>query len=130
LTAGTGSANDMRYSGITVEGVISENEIRYLTILRDDISKNIVFYQSKSYFDSLEDSLIDLQKQLSSRINITCCQSCKYGNFCIFGNKENEIFCLIDFPPPKDKMDLAEIFSIVSRAYHSFNGGMAKFILL
>jgi len=37
LTAGTGSANDMRYSGILVDGVISENEIRYLTILRDDI---------------------------------------------------------------------------------------------
>ena len=37
LTAGTGTANDMRYSGITVDGVISENEIRYLTILRDDI---------------------------------------------------------------------------------------------
>ena len=38
LTAGTGSANDMRYSGITVDGVISENEIRYLMILRDDIN--------------------------------------------------------------------------------------------
>ena len=37
LTAGTGSANDMQYNGITVDGVISENEIRYLTILRDDI---------------------------------------------------------------------------------------------
>lgn len=37
LTEGTGTANDIQYSGITADGVISYNEIRYLTILRDDI---------------------------------------------------------------------------------------------
>jgi len=37
LTAGTGTANGMAYSGITGDNVISENEVRYLTILRDDI---------------------------------------------------------------------------------------------
>lgn len=37
LTDGTGTANDIQYSGITADGTISDNEIRYLTILRDDI---------------------------------------------------------------------------------------------
>lgn len=37
LTDGTGTANDIQYSGITADGVISHNEIQYLTILRDDI---------------------------------------------------------------------------------------------
>jgi len=31
-------ANDMPYNGILVDDVISETEIRYLEILRDDIS--------------------------------------------------------------------------------------------
>ena len=38
LTFGTGVANDMLYNGILVDDVISETEIRYLEILRDDIS--------------------------------------------------------------------------------------------
>ncbi len=37
LTDGTGIANGIQYNGITADGVISYNEIRYLTILRDDI---------------------------------------------------------------------------------------------
>ena len=38
LTGGTGTANDTPYTGILVDDVISETEIRYLEILRDDIS--------------------------------------------------------------------------------------------
>jgi len=38
LTAGTGTANGMAYSGITMDNAISENKVRYLTILRDDIN--------------------------------------------------------------------------------------------
>ena len=75
------------------------------------INKNIVDYISKNYFDTMEEAIIDLQKQLPNNIKITSCQSCKYGNYCIFGNNANEIFCLIDFPPPKDKLDLADIFN-------------------
>jgi len=37
LTDGRGEANDMPYNGLTVDGVISKDEIRYLTILKDDI---------------------------------------------------------------------------------------------
>ncbi len=37
LTDETGTANDIQYRGITADSVISYNEIRYLTILRDDI---------------------------------------------------------------------------------------------
>ena len=37
LTDGTGGFNNMQYSGILFDGKISEKEIRYLEILRDDI---------------------------------------------------------------------------------------------
>ena len=37
LTSGTGTANDMPYSGISADGFISDDEVRYLTILRDDV---------------------------------------------------------------------------------------------
>ena len=39
LTAGTGTANGMPYSGITADGVISGNEIRYLVNLKNDIDE-------------------------------------------------------------------------------------------
>lgn len=37
LTDGTGTANDIQYRGITADGMITYNEIRYLKFLRDDI---------------------------------------------------------------------------------------------
>ena len=38
MTIGEGMANDMPYNGIFIDDAISENEIHYLEILRDDIS--------------------------------------------------------------------------------------------
>ena len=38
LTSGTGTANGMPYAGVMSDNDISEAELRYLTILRDDIN--------------------------------------------------------------------------------------------
>lgn len=46
LTVGTGTMNDNQYSGILEDGVISETEQRYLSILKDDIDDMIVLMTS------------------------------------------------------------------------------------
>ena len=74
------------------------------------ISSFVWCYGNKTYYDDSVECIIDFQKGLPDNIKISCCQSCKYGNFCVYGNNENEIFCLIDFPPLKDVYDLIEIF--------------------
>lgn len=43
--------------------------------------------------DRMEYAILYLKRQLPENIAIACCQSCRYGNFCPYGNKENEIFC-------------------------------------
>ena len=71
---------------------------------------NEIEYISSQEFDVMEFAIIDFQKVLPKNIKIICCQTCRHGNFCRYGNDENKIFCLIDYSP-KDKMDVAEIFS-------------------
>ena len=58
----------------------------------------------------MEFAIISLQKQLPDNIQIVCCQTCKHGNFCPFGDEENEIFCLIGYSP-KNKSDVVDIFT-------------------
>lgn len=67
-------------------------------------------YANSEFFDNMECAVIDLHKQLPAEIYIECCQTCKYGNYCPFGNCDNEIFCLKGFCP-KNKMDVAELFT-------------------
>ena len=57
----------------------------------------------------MEGSIICLQKQFPKSIKIACCQTCRHGNFCPFGDNDNEIFCLKNFTP-KDKSDVVDIF--------------------
>lgn len=58
--------------------------------------------------ESTELALIDIAKQLPGRCSIKSCLSCRHGNFCPFGNADNEIFCIKDFSP-KQKSDLYEV---------------------
>ncbi|WP_010074051.1 hypothetical protein [Clostridium cellulovorans] len=51
-----------------------------------------------------------LQKALPSNISIACCQSCRYGNFCPYGDNDNEVFCFKNLTP-QNKADVCEIFS-------------------
>jgi len=59
--------------------------------------------------NTMEIVIVLLQKQLPHNVKITCCQTCRHGNFCPFGDQEDEIFCLIDYSP-KNKSDVVEIF--------------------
>ena len=42
------------------------------------------------------DAFADLQRKLSSDIKLACCMTCRYGNMCPYGNKENELYCTKD----------------------------------
>ena len=52
-----------------------------------------------------ENIFIELSKLLNDKYKIHLCYTCKYGNFCPVGDKDNEIFCVNDFEP-KCKSDL------------------------
>lgn len=58
----------------------------------------------------IEYAIINLQESLPSNIKIVCCQSCRYGNFCPYGNNDNEIYCFKD-TVIKSKSDLCDYFS-------------------
>lgn len=51
-----------------------------------------------------------LQRSLPPNIDLACCQSCRHGNFCPFGDNVNEIFCLKDIEI-KNIHDVCEYFS-------------------
>ena len=55
--------------------------------------------------DTIEKAIFNLVEQLPSNVKIKCCFSCRHGNLCPVGNKDNEIFCVKDFEP-KEKSDL------------------------
>jgi len=71
-----------------------------------------VEYANTKEFSEIEYAIVDLQKQLPDNIQVACCLSCKYGNFCPYGNAQNEIFCLINFSP-KNKVDVIDIFDSI-----------------
>lgn len=53
------------------------------------------FIKSKVCAD-FEYAIKYLQKSLPSNIDLACCQSCRHGNFCPYGDNDNEIFCFKD----------------------------------
>lgn len=57
-----------------------------------------------------ESSIVKLQQALPSNVRIACCQSCRNGNFCPYGDCDNEIFCLKDIIV-NDKNDVCEFFT-------------------
>ncbi len=71
-----------------------------------------------------EEAIINLQRVLPQNINIACCQSCIYGNFCPFGDCDNEVFCLKDMTP-NNKNDVSDFFL---RNQDSLNGKSRKLL--
>lgn len=63
-----------------------------------------------AFCESTDLAIVHLQKALSDNIHIACCQSCKHGNFCPFGNEDNEIFCFKD-RKPNNKRDVCGYFA-------------------
>jgi len=97
-----------------VEKNIYDRNIEYdLDIFRLKTKINDIGYENSESFDCMELAIRDLQKQLPYNFQICCCLSCRYGNFCPYGNAENEIFCFIDYKP-ESKDDVLNIFDVFS----------------
>lgn len=62
--------------------------------------------------DCTENVFKVLSQKLSDRYEIHSCYTCRYGNFCPYGDRNNEIFCIKDFEP-KCKEDILFIFDDV-----------------
>ncbi|MBU5677807.1 hypothetical protein KQI88_15420 [Alkaliphilus sp. MSJ-5] len=60
--------------------------------------------------NSTELGIVNLQKALPPNVSIVYCQSCRHGNFCPYGDYDNEVFCLKDITPT-DKNDVSKLFS-------------------
>ncbi len=55
------------------------------------------------------DTLADLQMKLPKNDKLACCMTCRYGNMCPYGNKENVLFCTKDVTITS-KDDMLELF--------------------
>lgn len=66
------------------------------------------FLSSES--ESTEHAILNLKQILPSNINIAGCVSCKHGNYCPYGDLDNEIFCFKDISF-SNKMDVCDFFS-------------------
>ena len=42
------------------------------------------------------DAFADLEIKLPNDVKIACCMTCRHGNMCPYGNKENQLFCTKD----------------------------------
>lgn len=102
---------------------------KYLLYLRS--SEEIVTADAKYQFDEdndlvkvelvVEENIIEvagdcaesvfrkLSSKLSNKYRIHSCYACRYGNFCPYGDQDNQIFCINDFEP-KCKEDVLFIF--------------------
>ncbi len=54
------------------------------------------------------DTLADLQMKLPKNVKFACCMTCRHGNMCPYGNKENQLFCTKDIiiASKEDMLDL------------------------
>lgn len=84
--------------------------------LEDDELKDVhyEFFLGNQHFvskasDVTELAIKNLQKVLPKNIKIASCQSCRYGNFCPYGDKDNEVFCLKDVEV-SNQNDVCKIF--------------------
>lgn len=57
-----------------------------------------------------EYAVMAFQKMLPENIKIACCESCRHGNFCPYGDQENEVFCFKD-KVFSEKMDVCNEFT-------------------
>jgi len=131
---------DDRYTTCNVERIVLGQRTQFkLDIVKLKTCIDGIEYISSREFDTTVHAVVDLQKALPSNIQIICCQNCRHGNFCPYGNKDNEILCLKGYMP-KDKLDVAlimdndydtlpkyellhwcEAYQRVNEAYYTYN---------
>ena len=97
------------YTDNEVEIILKYNNIEYCGIGRDYL---------------WVDAFADLQAKLPSNTQLACCMTCRHGNMCPYGNKENELYCTKDVIITS-KDDLIELIdkdaSFFERAVSSIN---------
>jgi hypothetical protein len=100
-----------------IDGILTVIPTKVICELSDENELQKVHYEviwknntiiSKACSDT-EFAIVKLQEVLPPNISIACCQSCRHGNFCPFGDCDNEIFCFKDMTP-NDKSDVCEFF--------------------
>ncbi len=55
------------------------------------------------------DTLADLEINLPENVKLACCMTCRHGNMCPYGNKENQLFCTKDIKITS-KEDMCDLF--------------------
>ena len=63
------------------------------------------------------DAFADLQRKLPHGIFLACCMTCRHGNMCPYGNKENQLYCTKDVLL-NSKDDVIELMD--DKGYESF----------
>lgn len=67
----------------------------------DTVEINLTYhgvqYQGKGKDYLWIDAFADLQSKLPSDVMLACCMTCRHGNMCPYGNKENELFCTKEY---------------------------------
>ena len=71
----------IRYTDDSVEITVSYNDIEYCAKGKDHL---------------WVDAFADLQAKLPSNTQLACCMTCRHGNMCPYGNKENQLYCTKD----------------------------------
>lgn len=61
-----------------------------------NLTYNGVLYQGKGADYLWVDAFADLQNKLPYDTKLACCMTCRHGNMCPYGNKENQLFCTKD----------------------------------
>ncbi|WP_143006800.1 hypothetical protein [Paenibacillus tianmuensis] len=82
-----------------------------------EVQLNNQRFRSKAS-DVTEFAIKNLQKELPTNISIACCQSCRHGNFCPYGDDDDEVYCLKD-KKPNSKGDVVELFSTQDKSMKS-----------
>ncbi len=85
---------------------LNEDEIQSIHFELDLGNRQFVSNSS----DVTELAIVNFQQILPSNINIACCESCRHGNFCPFGDNDNEVFCFKDLSF-SNKMDVCDFFN-------------------
>lgn len=81
------------------------------------VAYNGVKYYGKGTDYLWVDAFAQLQKNLPSGIELACCMTCRYGNMCPYGNKENQLFCTKDL----NIVDKMQLCNLIDETYKFFD---------
>ena len=74
------------------------------------VSYNDTEYCAKGKDHLWVDAFADLQAKLPSNTQLACCMTCRHGNMCPYGNRENQLFCTKDLVI-SSKEDMVDLFN-------------------